>query len=75
MALDNPYGYTDNLNEDAYDDKYEVIDMGKQTPLNDPECKHYFKQDGDKIGEMVGWKCIHCHRGTFYPKGVTIINS
>lgn len=75
MAIDNPYGYTDNLVEDVYDDQYEVIDMAKQTPLNDPDCKHQFKLDGDEIGDMVGWSCIHCHRGKFYPKGVTIINT
>lgn len=75
MPLDNPYGYTDNLSEDVYDDQHEVINMAEQKPLNDKDCKHLFKLDGDSIGDSVGWKCIHCHRGKFFPKNITIINS
>jgi hypothetical protein len=75
MAIDNPYGYTDNASNNDNDDDYEVIDLSKQEPLFDKDCKHYFVLDGDELGGQVGWICQKCHRGTFLPKGMTVINS
>jgi len=75
MALDNPYGYTDNSSNDDNDDQYEVIDLSNVEPLHDPKCKHHFEPDGDELNGQIGWSCVKCHRGTFMPKGTTIINS
>lgn len=66
---------TDNNNIDDYDEDDEVIDLSELEPIYDKNCKHYFVKDGDELGGKVGWSCKHCHRGKFFPKGVTIINS
>jgi hypothetical protein len=56
-----------------------VVDMTKQKPLNDKSCTHEkdglttFVRDSDEIGGQVAWVCTKCDRGTFLPKGATIV--
>ena len=74
--LDNNQNYADNSNINDEDGEYEVIRMDDQEPLNNKNCKHHFEKDSDEISkDRQAWTCVHCHRGTFLPKGVDIINS
>lgn len=50
-----------------------VIKLGELEPLNDVNCKHEFRLDGDEIGDTRAWVCIKCHRGTYLPKQITKI--
>lgn len=76
MAIDNYYKQTDNSNIDENNDDYEVVKRENLENLLDPECKHFFVKDNDVIDdETQSWICKKCHRGTFIPKGITIINS
>jgi hypothetical protein len=51
-----------------------VVDLSKQAPLNDINCKHFFVKDSEVIGEFRAWICKHCKRGTFIRKDATIKN-
>lgn len=74
--LDNYTNNSDNSSINDEDGEYEVIRLNDKEPLNNKDCKHYFKKDEDEIStDRQSWICIHCHRGTFLPKGVNIINS
>jgi transposase-like protein len=65
----------DNANNNEENEQYEVFKMDNVEPINDPNCKHFFVEDDDSIGDTQSWICKHCKRGVFYPKGVKIINS
>lgn len=76
MYIDNYNKSTDNASIDDNNDNYEVVKRENLENLIDPECKHYFVKDNDEIDkESQAWVCRKCHRGTFLPKNVTIINS
>jgi hypothetical protein len=76
MAIDNYYKQNDNASIDENNDDYEVVKRENLKNLLDPECKHFFVKDSDEIDkETQSWKCNKCHRGTFLPKNITIINS
>lgn len=72
LTIDN-----NNSNEKNENDVI-VIKQEELTPINNPECKHYFIKDNDELAEennMQSWICKKCKRGTFLPKDKTIINS
>ena len=69
------YGLSDDNKDNEHNDDDVVIKLDELTPINDPDCKHYFVKDEDEIGEYQAWICRSCSRGAFYPKGVEIINS
>jgi hypothetical protein len=71
--MDENIGNDKSIN--GNDEEYEVIRLKDVEPINDPNCKHFFIKDSDTIGDHQAWICRRCKRGTFYPKGVTIINS
>lgn len=76
MYIDNYNNSTDNSSIDENNDDYEVVKRENLKNLLDPECKHFFVKDSDVIDENTqSWKCKKCHRGTFLPKNITIINS
>jgi len=76
MSIDNYYNSKDNSSINDNNDDYEVVKKENLENLIDPECKHYFVKDVDEIDDDTqAWLCKKCHRGTFLPKGVTIINS
>lgn len=78
MSFDTDAFTTDNSNIDDKNEKHEVIELNELTPINNPECTHYFVKDNDELAEennMQSWICQKCKRGTFMPKGTTIINS
>ena len=74
--LDNYSNNSDNSSINDEDGDYEVIRMNEQEPLNNKDCKHYFEKTLMLLTKDFNpWICVHCHRGTFIPKGVNIINS
>lgn len=76
MYIDNYNKSTDNSSIDDNNEKYEVIKRANLVPLLDPNCKHNFVKDSDVIDKLTqSWICVKCKRGTFLPKGTTIINS
>jgi len=76
MYIDNYPNTKDNASIDDNNDNYEVVKRENLKNLLDPECKHYFVKDNDIIDEeTLSWICKNCHRGTFLPKSITIINS
>ena len=76
MYIDNYNKPTDNSSIDDNNDNYEVVKRENLDNLIDPECKHFFVKDDDEIDkDSQSWKCNKCHRGTFLPKNVKIINS
>lgn len=75
MLLDNGDMQSDNKSINGNDGEYEVIRLDNATPINDPDCKHFFIKDEDEIGDSVAWICKSCKRGAYFPKGVKIINS
>lgn len=76
MSIDNYYNKKDNASIDDNNENYEVIKRDSLVPLLDPKCEHHFVKDDDVIDKLTqSWICTKCKRGTFLPKGVTIINS
>jgi hypothetical protein len=73
--VDNYHDNLDNASRDDKNENYEVFNLKDVEPLNDPNCTHHFVKDSDEIGGYQAWICQLCKRGTFYPKGTTIINS
>jgi transposase-like protein len=76
MPIDNNSNTNNNSSIDDNNDDYVVVKRENLKNLLDPDCKHYFVKDNDEIDEdSQSWKCNKCHRGTFLPKHVNIINS
>jgi hypothetical protein len=75
MSLDNYGMQSDNKSINVNDANYDVISLDNAKQINDPDCVHFFIKDGDTIGNSVAWICKSCKRGTYYPKGISIINS
>lgn len=73
--VDTGGNWGDNLNIDGKNEDYEIWDLKDKEPITKKDCKHFFVQDNDEIGDTVAWKCKNCNRGTFIKKGHTIINS
>jgi len=68
----------DNKNIDDKNENDVVIKLDELTPINDPNCKHYFVKDKDSFAEevdMQAWICRECRRGAILPKNQVIINS
>lgn len=66
----------DNTDIDAKDDEYDVINMKNVTPLNDPECSHFFIEElQEEIEGYTSWTCSKCTRGKMLPKGYKVINT
>lgn len=76
LTIDNniPISDNDNHNDNNGQDE-RIFDLENAKPINDPNCKHYFVMDDDKIGDYQGWICKHCNRGVYLQKGTKIINS
>lgn len=63
-SLDN--GVTSGYNN-GQDDEYEIVDMAKKTPLNDPDCQHSLVVDhSDRMGDYVAYVCSKCGVGSFF---------
>lgn len=76
LSIDNNIPISDNDNHnDKNDNDERIFELENATPINDPDCQHYFVIDDDKIGDYQGWTCQHCKRGAYFPKGTKIINS
>lgn len=78
MSFDTAPLTGDNNDRDDKNEKDEVIKLDELTPINDPNCKHFFVKDQDELAEenkMQAWICKRCKRGTFMPKHINIINS
>lgn len=78
MSFDTTPFTSDNNNRDEKNENDEVIRLNELTPLNDPNCKHYFVKDNDELAKknaMQSWICRECRRGTFLPRHINIINS
>jgi len=75
-GVDNSGNMNQNKGNNGNDDDAIVVDMAKQEPLNDPDCKHFFiKDESDTIGDSQAWVCRGCKRGVFIPKHMSITNS
>lgn len=69
-------GYSDKHNgQNEQNDGTLVIKKEDLKQLNNPDCKHpnMQKDESDKIGDTVAWKCPDCNRGAFLPNTVTKI--
>lgn len=78
MQFDTSAITGDNKSSNDKNENDEVIRLDELTPINDPNCKHFFVKDYDELAEknnMQAWQCRKCKRGTFMPKHINIINS
>lgn len=49
-----------------------VVNKEDFVTINDPDCEHKFKNEGEDMPGFNAWRCAGCKRGVIYPVGITI---